>query len=121
MESDSADSRLDVQVYLMFPATVLQCSSDARLSRCLGTPTDITTQLFNPRYCSLNYYYYLFMPRHFIARVLKLEKVKMYVRNGYDGDRITLITTLLLLLLYGLLTHVESFTDKCNNALIHCW
>jgi len=30
---------------------------------------------------------YYFMPSwYFIARVLKLAKVKMYVRNGYDGD-----------------------------------
>jgi len=26
------------------------------------------------------------MPWYFISRVLKLAKVKMYVRNGYDGD-----------------------------------
>ena len=26
------------------------------------------------------------MPWYFIHRVLKLAKVKMYVRNGYDGD-----------------------------------
>jgi len=26
------------------------------------------------------------MPQYFIPRILKLAKVKMYVRNGYDGD-----------------------------------
>jgi len=34
-------------------------------------------------YKSVNYY---FLPWYFIPRVLKLAKVKMYVRNGYDGD-----------------------------------
>jgi len=28
----------------------------------------------------------LFLPWYFIPRVLKLAKVKMYVRNGYNGD-----------------------------------
>ena len=28
----------------------------------------------------------IFMPWYFIPRVLKLAKVKMYVRSGYDGD-----------------------------------
>jgi len=28
----------------------------------------------------------IFLPWYFILRVLKLAKVKMYVRNGYDGD-----------------------------------
>jgi len=28
----------------------------------------------------------IFMTWYFIPRVLKLAKVKMYVRNGYDGD-----------------------------------
>ena len=44
------------------------------------------------------------MPLYFIPRVLKLTKVKLYVRNGYDGDSETVNvlvrhTAILLLLL----------------------
>ena len=39
--------------------------------------------------CFIKYYYYFcyfFMPWYFIPWVLKLAKVKMYVRNCYNGD-----------------------------------
>jgi len=57
----------------MFPATVLQRSSDARLSRCLGTPTNITTQLFIQcvMYCSLYYYFYYYYRIAYNADVVK--------------------------------------------------
>ena len=44
-ESYSASSRLDDPLCLTYPATVLRRSTDARLSRCLGTPGHITSHV----------------------------------------------------------------------------